>query len=140
MGEHNCRRHVFRSFVRGVSEHYSLVSGSLFGCFFPFCFAGVNALGYVWRLFCKEVGNKNFIGVENIVVVDVSYFPYRFADYFLVIEIRLCGDFSGYYNAIAFNKRFARNAAELVLLKACVENAVGNIVGYFVGVSFANRL
>ena len=80
------------------------------------------------------------VGVKYVVGIYVPDFPYRVAHDFFVVEHGFRSYFTRDYNTVALDERFAGDAAELILFEACVENAVGNIIGNFVGVTFAHRL
>src|SRR5207248_11677232 len=72
MGEHDRCWHEFRRLITGVAEHLALVTGALLGCFFTAHFARVDALGDVVGLIGDDRAHENFLGMKNVVLMDVA--------------------------------------------------------------------
>ena len=140
VGEHDRCGHQLRCLVAGVAEHEALVAGALLGGLFTSGFLGVNALRDVLALLGDRFGDDHFVGVENVVVVDVADFPDGLTHDLFEIEFGVGRDFTGQHYHVAFDQRFAGHAAFFVLAQAGVEDGVGNGVANFVGVAFADRL
>ena len=140
VGEHDGRGHQLGRFVAGIAEHEALVAGALLCSLFAFGFLRINALRDVLALLGDGFGDDDFVGVENIVVVDVADFPNGLTHDFFEIEFGVGGDFTGEHDHVAFDQCLAGHAAFFVLAEAGVEDGVGNGVANFVGVAFADRL
>src|SRR5205085_2151374 len=72
MGKHDRRGHELGRFVARITEHQALVAGALFGCFLSFRAARIDALGDVGGLAGDNVLNVDFVGMKNVVVIDVT--------------------------------------------------------------------
>ena len=148
MGEHDRRWHQLRCFVTGVSEHDSLVAGSLFSGFFTVSFLGVNALGDVGRLRGEVIINKNLVGVENVIVVHVANSADRIANGFVDVDDFANwfftdlgnGDFAPYHDNVTFYKGLAGNAAFWIDAETGIQDRIGNGIANFVRMAFANGL
>ena len=147
VGIHDGRRHELGSFVTGVTEHDSLIPCSLFGGLLTLGLLRVHTLTDVGGLGREKVGDENFVGVEDVVVVgvantgncvahdllDVDRFTQRF------VTQHGNGDFTANHHVVALDEGFAGYAAVFVHLEAGVEDRVGNGITNLVGMAFANR-
>ena len=79
------------------------------------------------------------IGVKHVIVVDVADLADALARDLFDVELGLGGDLAADDDDVRLDVGFARDAAELVLREAGVEDRVGNRVGDLVGMAFADR-
>lgn len=146
--EHDGGWHELGSLIASVTEHNALVASALFGGFFALGFFGVDALGDVGGLGGKEVGNEDFVGVENIVVMHVADSADGIADNFLYINDLADGLGADFWDGdlatdddlIGLYEGLASDAGGLVDFKAGIENGIGNGVADFIGMALANGL
>ena len=150
MCEHDRRRHQLLRFVARKTEHQSLIARALFGVAFAFRFGLVDALRNIGRLIGDDIGEENFVGVKNVVLMDVADFRDRIADDLIDVENgseRLAlllqfrnRDLAADDDHVAFCVGLAGNAAVFILLQTGIENGIGDGVANFVGVTFTDRL
>ena len=138
VGEHDRRGHQLRRLVAGVAEHQALVTGTLLGGLLARGLLGVDALGDVGRLLRDQHVHEHPVGMEHVVVVDVADLADAVARDLDEIELGLGGDLAADDHHVRLHVGFAGDAAELVLCEARIEDRVGNRVGDFVGVTFAD--
>ena len=138
VSEHDGGGHEFGGFGARIAEHDSLIAGALLSGVFPFCSACVDALCNVGRLAGDEIGDEDLVGMEDVVVIDISNFADGFAHDGGVVEVGLGGDFASDDDDIAFGVGFARDAGGGVDGETGVEDGVGDGVADFVGVAFAD--
>ena len=100
--------------------------------------AGVNALGNVAGLLVDGGDDGASVGVEAVEGVVVADGGNDAADQALEIDVGLGGDFACYDHQAGGRQGFGGDAAVGVLLKACVENGVGDLVGNLVRVAFGD--
>jgi hypothetical protein len=146
--------HEFLGLVGGEAEHQTLVAGALLGGLFTIGLFGVDALSDVGGLGGEVVIDENGVGVEDVVVVGVTNVADGVADDLFdveslvdglgltglfVLELR-DGDFTTDHDDVGLNERFAGDAAGLIISQASIEDAVGDEIGDFVWVTFANGL
>ncbi len=124
VGEHDGSGHEFRGFGACVPEHDALIPGALFGGVFSFGGDGVDALGDVGGLAGDKIGDEHLVGVEDIIVVDVSDVADGLANDGGVVEVCACGDFASDDDDIAFCVGFAGDAGGGVDCEAGVEDGV----------------
>ena len=143
---HDRRWHQLGRFIAGITKHDSLVARTLLGGLFAVSFLGVHALRDVFRLSRKIVVDEKRVGVEDIVVVDVSNAGYRIADDLLKVDHRADrlladlrnGDLATDNHHVALHKSFAGHAALGIHAQTGVENGIGNRVTNLVWMTFAN--
>ncbi len=138
VGIHDRSGHQFGGFITGITKHDTLVAGSLLGGFFAFGFFGIHSLGDIRTLGGEDVLDKNFVSVENVVIIHVADFTDGVTDDLNVIELGLGGDFATDDGDVAFHIGFAGNAAVGILFEASIQNGVRNGVRDFVGMAFAD--
>ena len=129
------QRHQFGRVVAGVAEHQALVAGADFlalrGVF-------VDAHGDIRALAVDRKHDRAGVGADAHLVVGVADVANRLADDFLIVDRGLGGDFAGHDGNARGDQRFAGHAAHGVLGEQGVENAVGNLIGQFVGMAHAD--
>jgi hypothetical protein len=140
MGIHDGSRHQLGSFVASVPEHETLVTGSLLGRCLAGRGLGINSLGNIRTLSSKVIIDENVICVKHIIIVHIANFANSLTDDLLDVELGFRGDFTANTNYITLNEGLASNSARFILSKASVKHGVGNRVGNFVWMAFANRL
>ena len=136
---HNRRGHQLRRLIAGIAEHDTLVTGALLRRVFTLGSRRIDPLRDVRGLRGQNIGNKYLVRMKDIIVVDVANVTDRVADDLFVIELRTRGDFASQKHAITFDQSLASHAALWVLFQAGVQNAVGNVVGDFIGMALAHR-
>ena len=77
--------------------------------------------------------------VETVFCSVVAYVKDGFADYALYIDVSRCRDFTHYHDKTGRAACFARNTGHRVGFEHFIEDAVGDLVADFVGMSFGNR-
>ena len=130
-----------RRFVAGVTEHQALVARALLrrsSCPWP-CLR-VHALRDVGRLLRHDDVDEHLVRVKHVVVVDVADFADGVAGDLHEVELGLGGDLAADDGDVGLHVGFAGDAAELVLREAGVQHGVGNGVGDFVRMAFADGL
>ena len=140
MRKHDWSRHQLRCFVASEPEHQSLIPGPLLRMILSFGGPGINSLRDIGTLRGNHVGDKNSVGVENVIVVDVADFADRLADDRVMIEFGFSGDFAADDNHITLRVGFAGDAAAGILSKTGVQDGVRDGIANFVRVAFADRL
>jgi hypothetical protein len=137
--EHDGRGHQLRRLVAGIAEHQALVAGALLGGLLAGGLARVHALGDVGRLLRHQHVHEHLVGMEHVVVVDVADAANRLAGDLHEVEPGLGRDLAADDDDVRLDEGLARDAAELVLSEAGVEDGVRNRVGDLVGMSLADR-
>jgi len=121
-------RHEFSGFVGGIPEHQPLITGS----------AGIHAHRDVTRLLVNRGENGTGVVVESpggIAVADVFN---DFADNVGDFNVGLRRDFSGHQCDACGEDRFAGDARILILSDNGIQDAVGDLVGNFIRMSFSH--
>jgi hypothetical protein len=136
MGKHDRRWHELGSFVTGVAKHQSLVTGSLFGCIFPFGSSGIHTLRNVGRLAGDDVGNEDPVSMKNVIVVHVADLAYRIANELDIIQFGLRSNLAADDDDVALGVGFAGDPAMRILREAGIEHRIGNCVANFIWVTF----
>ena len=80
MRKHDRRRHEFRRFVAGVTEHQTLIARALLRRVLAVGRARIDALCDIGRLFGDDVLDVDLVGVKNVVVVHVTDLAHRLAN------------------------------------------------------------
>ncbi len=137
VGKDNGRGHQLGGFIASEAEHEALVASALLCAFFAFGSASIYALGDVGALLGNCFGDENFIGVKDVVVVDVADAADRVANDGFGVKLGFCGDFASKDDEVGFDECFAGDARVFVLGEAGVNDGVGDGVGDFVGMTFA---
>ncbi len=122
--------HQFGGLVGGVTEHHALVAGA----------AGVHALRDVAGLLVDGRDDGAGVGVEAIEGVVIADGGYNTAHQALQIDIGLGGDFAGDDNQAGGRQSFGGDTAIGVLLEACIQNRVGDLISDFVRMAFGDGL
>ena len=104
----------------------------------PSAFLRVDALRDVGRLLRHQHVHEHLVRVEHVVVVDVADLADALARDLDEVELGLGRDLAADDHDVRLDVGFAGDAAELVLREAGVEDGVGNRVGDFVGMTFAD--
>ncbi len=97
-----------------------------------------------------DIGEENFVGVKNVVLMDVTDFRDRIAYDLIDVEDgseRLAvllqfrnRDLAADDDQVTLGVGLAGDAAVFILLQTGVENRIGNGVANLVGMAFADRL
>ena len=112
----------------GEAEHHALVAGA----------AGVDALADVARLFVDGREHRAGVGVVAVFRARVADVPDDVAHDVLIVDGAGRRDFAGDDGQAGRDQRLARDARHRVLREDRVENAVGNLIGDLVGMTFGN--
>ncbi len=128
--EHDRQRHQFRRLAAGVAEHQALVAGA----------AGVHAHGDVGRLAVDRRDDAAGIAVEPVLRVGVADLADGFANQLLDVDVGVGGDLAGDEAEASGDERFARHAAGRILGEDRVQDAVRDLIGDLVRMSFRHRL
>ena len=125
------QRHVGIGLVAGIAEHHALVAGTLI-----FFILALNAAIDVGALLMKsrEDATRFSFKLERAAIVADAV--NNASDGFHQINIGFRLHFAGNGHMACGHKCFASNLRLRVAGKEFVENSVGNLVGYFIGVSF----
>lgn len=99
VGEHDGGGHELGSLITGVAKHDALVTSTLLGGFFTFCFLGIYSLSDVSGLGGEKVADEDFVGVENIVVIGVANSPDGITDGFFYVDGLAEGLCSNFWNS-----------------------------------------
>ena len=78
--------------------------------------------------------------MKNIVAVDIANTADGIAHDLLDVELGLGRDLAADADYVALDEGLAGDAAGFVLREAGVEHGIGDRVGDFIGMAFANRL
>jgi len=138
--KHDGRGHHLGRLVAGVAKHEALVAGPLLGGVFTLGGALVDALRDVGRLTREVVVDENLVGVKDVVGIDVADVADRVAHDLLVVDLGLGGDLAGENDHVGFHHGLASDTTVGILREAGIKHAVGNQVGNFVRMAFANGL
>ena len=130
--------HQLRSFIAGVAEHQSLVTGTLLGGLLPLGLLGIDALRDVRALGGDDVVDEDAVGMEHIIVVHVADLADRLPDDLVVIKLGLGRDLAADHHDVALGVGLAGDAAHRILRQTGVKDGVGNGVANFVGMAFAD--
>ena len=134
MSQQDGQRHQFRGFIRGVSEHNPLVSGTLVPT------VGIaDRLRYFQRLRTHTQYDVCRFRTERLVVVGVSNFANGLTHNCLVVEPCPGRDFASEDYQRTLAERFTGYVAEFVLSEIGIKNAIRDIVAYLVRVSLRDR-
>ena len=114
-----------------------MIARALLGGFLAFRFLRINPLRNIRRLPREVVIDKNGIGVEHIVAIDVTDVANRGPNDRFIIKLGLGRDLTSQDDHVRFDHRLASHAAGAILRQASVEDAIGNKVSHFVGMTFA---
>ena len=121
-------RHVFRSFIAGVTEHHALISGALIRTAYPHA--------DIFRLF---VNSNDHFGIfsgksdPRLVVTDIFD---RIQSHLLPVDFGIGGDLSGNYDQIGRSQGFACHSAARVLHQTGIQYRIGYPVANFIRMSF----
>ena len=126
--------HELFGFVAGVTEHDALIAGAL----------GLFAVAYdapvdVGRLFVDGRQHAAGVGVEHIFAFGVADAFDDAADHLLNVYIGFRADLAGDYHQTGGTECFTSDFRMAVLAQKFVENGVGNLIRYLVGVPFGHR-
>ena len=126
--QHDRQRHELGRLRARVPEHQALVA----------CPAGVDALADVARLFVDRREDGARLVVEAVLRARVADVLDDLADDLLEIDVAVGGDLAGNDGQPRRHERFARDAGDRILREDGIENAVGNLIGDFVGMTFGD--
>jgi hypothetical protein len=129
---HERCRHQLRGFVHREPEHEALIARALS---VPVRHAARDVRGL--RLYRRE--HSATVGVEPRRGARVTNLANRAPRDRRDVEARAGGDLAAYDDEAGLAKRLAGDAAQWILLEACVEHRIGNRVADLVGVPFAHR-
>src|SRR5450830_1891696 len=125
--------HQFRGFVASVAEHQALVAGTLVEVE---ALAFVHALGDIGRLLVVGDQHGAALVVDAVVGVVVTDALDGFAGDVDVVDIGARGDFTGQHDQTGIAQGLGSDARQRILCKDGIQNRIGNLVGYFVWVTF----
>mmetsp|Transcript_16354 Transcript_16354/g.30347 ORF Transcript_16354/g.30347 Transcript_16354/m.30347 type:complete len:266 (+) Transcript_16354:642-1439(+) len=133
-GQHVCQGHQGLGFVRGVTKHDTLITGTK--VFHLLC---VNGLGNIGRLLLN--GNNNVAGlvVETLGRVVVTNVLDGITDNLFVVDSGGGGNFSENHDHTGLAAGFASNTGGFVSSKARIQDGVRHLIGKLVRVSFIDR-
>jgi len=136
VGELDGQWKQFRGFVGGISKHDTLITGTeLLESLLV-----VQTLGNIWRLLFN--GNQNVAGlvVETLLGVIVSNVLDGVANDLLVVESGFGGDFAKDHDHTSLGRSLTSDFGQRVVLEACVEDGITDLVGDLVGMTLTDRL
>ena len=135
MGQVKGQGHIIIRFVAGIAKHHTLVAGSLF-----FFFLFVYSLVDIGRLLMD--GRKDTAGVrfEHIFALGIADLTDNAAGNLLHVEVSLRFYFSGQNDLSSSYEGFASDFGLGVKSEEVVDQCIGYLVGYFVGVTFRYAL
>ncbi|MCY1523250.1 hypothetical protein D9M68_581400 [compost metagenome] len=125
--------HQVGRFVARVAEHQALVASALVQIIFR---AAVHALGDVRRLLVVGDQHRAALVVDAVLGVVVADAADRVARDLDVVDVGGRGDLAGQHDQARVAQRFGCNARVGILREDGVEDRVGNLIGYLVGVPF----
>src|SRR5579862_4851894 len=128
--QHDWQRHQLGRLAARIAKHQPLVAGA----------AGVDALADVARLFVNGGQHRARLVVEAELRAGVADVLDDLTDDFLKVDVAIGRDFSRDDREARGDERFAGDARDRILRDDGVENAVGNLVGDLVGMTFSHRL
>ena len=134
MGIVDRRRHVFRRFPAGIAEHDPLVA-----CPFILVAAGVNAQRDIRRLLVHQDDDIRVVPVESVLrIADVAHgITCRLLDQFRC-DLRRAAHFARNDDLVGRAQRLHGNAGVGICGEVEVDDAVGNAVADFVGMSLSD--
>ena len=121
--------HQLGRFVAGEAEHQALVAGA----------TGIDAHGDIGGLLLDGADDAAGFGVEAVLGAGVADVLDDFAREVGKVDIGLGGDFAGDDYQTGGDEGFAGDATHRVVFHDGVEDGVGNLVGYFIGVTLGYR-
>ena len=140
MGEHDRGGHQFGRFIASVTEHQSLITGSLLGLLLAFGRLGIDALRDVGRLLRDDGVHEHLVRMKHIVVVHVADFADGFAGQLREIQLGLGRDFTAHDHDVRLHVSLTSHAAELVHRETRVQDRVRNGICDLVRMAFADGL
>ena len=130
MGEGYRKRHQLWRFAGGKAEDQTLVAG-------PELLVGaVDSARDAFALLSDQIGDPDLVGMEFVLVVGVTNRPNGPAGNHLVVDQRVGIDFPGQDDIASLAENLAGHAAIGILVKAGVQDRVGDEVADFVRVTF----
>ncbi len=130
----NRRRHQLRRFIAGVPEHHPLVSRALL-----LLGLGVDSPGDVLRLPLDRHHHAAGIAVKPHRAVGVANPADRPADDLRNLHVTRGGYFAGHDRQACLDQGFHRHPPMRILGDDCIENAVADLIGHFIGMTFGHR-
>ncbi len=128
--QHDRQRHQLRRLAAGVAEHQALVAGA----------AGVHAHRDVGRLAVDRRDDATGLAVESVLGGGVADFLDGFADQLLHVDVGVGRDLAGDEAEAGRDEGLARHAAGRILREDRIQDAVRNLIGDLVRMSFRHRL
>lgn len=99
----------------------------------------IDTLFDVARLLAHFANHAASVRVKNAIAVRVSDVANGLSRTLFEIELGVACDLTRQHNQVAFGQRFARDAAERVLLKTGIENVIADRIADFVWMTFGDR-
>ena len=96
----------------------------------------VHALGDVVRLLVIANHDSTTFVVDTVLSVVIANAFDGVTSDLDVVDMRVGSDFACKYDQARVSQCFSGNAATWVLREDCVQNRIGNLIRYFVGVAF----
>ena len=134
MGQVERQGHVVVGLVRGVTEHHTLVAGTLL-----LLRSTAHAHIDIGRLRMQGRQYAATLGLKLILGLGVSDLADRVARDLLHVYVVLAGDLTRYHNLTRRTHRLAGHVRILVQRKNIVQNRIRYLVTHFVRVSFRHR-
>ena len=144
MREHCRQRHVLGRLVRRVTEHHALIARADRIRRVHLAFAGldrlVDALRDVGRLLVERDENAAGVGVEPVARVRIADLAHRLTDDLRNVHITRRRNLPNHMRLPRRHERLTGNASLRILRENRIEDAVGNLIGEFIGMPLGHGL
>ena len=142
VGIHYRCRHKLRRFAAGIAEYHALVAGAHrvkgVGAVSAVLQGAVNAHCDVRGLLVDSGQHRAGLIVKTVRGVGISDVPDRFPYYAGDIDITIGGHFSHDHYHAGGSHSLTCHPGPAVLLQNSVQNGIGYLIAYFVGMSFGH--
>ena len=144
VSEHGRERHILGRLVRRIAEHHALIACADRLCRVHIALTrlnrAVNALCNIRRLFIERDEDAASVGVKAIAGVRIADLAHGLTDDLRDIDIARGRDLTDDVRLSRRDERLTGNTAHRILCKDRVEDAVRDLVGEFVRMSFGDGL
>lgn len=137
-GKNMTQGHQFRGFVRSITKHVTLVTGSnLLGAFGE---VSMHALSNVRRLLLDVHKHLAIVGIQANIIGHKPDRPAGITNDLLIVDIGLGGDLPKDHDHVSLAAGLAGNLAVGVLLKASIKNGIRDLITELIWVALVDGL
>ena len=143
MSKGNRKRHKFCRFVTSITEHHTLITGTvkvILVILIILKFIGlINAHSNIGRLMVESGKYGTGIAVKTFLCIVITDVNYSLTNDRCNINICFSCNLTHNKNLTCCTSGFAGNTAHRILLKHGIKNCVRNLVANLIGMSLCNR-